>query len=248
MSRSLGNPVAGAPGSVVRAFLERRFYFAMSLMMAVVVAYGFHFTVDANLLHPAIPRPAILWVHAGTFVAWLGLFIVQTGLVSTRNVALHKRVGLFGIALGAAVFVVGVSATLAMIRFHAAHPDPNGPPPAFAIVPFSEMALFAGLFGTAVAMRRTNREAHRRLMFMATCVLTSAAWGRLPQMPDGFSDLGVDFLILLGVTRDLVVMRRVHPAYLYALPPVVAVQIAAMTIYFTHPAWWLAVVGAIAHG
>jgi hypothetical protein len=229
-------------------FLERRFYFAMSLLMAVVVAYGFHFTVEASLLHPAIPRPTMLWVHAGTFVAWLALFTTQTGLVSTRNVALHKRLGLFGIALGAAVFVVGTVTTVVMIRFHAAHPEPHSLPPSFASIPFDEMALFAGLFGTAVALRRTNREAHRRLMFMATCVLTSAAWGRFPQIPPWGGDLGVDFLILLGVTRDLFAMRRVHSTYLYGLPAIAAMQAVAATLFLVHPDWWLDTVMAIARG
>lgn len=248
MSQSVGT--AGPATGALRTFLERRFYFAMSLLIAVVVAYGFHFTVDANLLHPAIPRPVILWVHAGTFVTWLGLFIAQTGLVSTRNVAFHKRLGLFGIAFGAAVFVVGISTTVAMIRFHAAHPNPNGNSPAFAIIPFNDMFVFAGVFGAGIAARWKDREAHRRLMLMATCVLTAAGWGRFPTyiVPDNMFYAGVDALILLAMARDYVVMRRVHPIYLYTLPAIVAAQVAAMTIMATQPAWWMAVVGAIARG
>jgi hypothetical protein len=249
MSQFVGQPIGGTTAAAaVRSFLQRRFYFFMSLVMALVVAYGFHFTIGANLFHPAIRPPAILWVHAATFVTWLGLFIVQTGLVTTRNVNLHKRLGLAGVALGAAVFAVGIATTIAMIRFHAAHPAPGGNGPAFAIVPFNDMLVFAALFGTAVALRLKDREAHRRLMLMATCVLTAAGWGRFPSflVPDGWFYAGVDFLILLGVTRDLVVIRRVHPVYLYAAPAIVAGQLAAVTIFTTEPAWWMAVVKAIA--
>jgi hypothetical protein len=244
MSQSVGRPISGPVA--VRSFLQRRFYFFMSLVMALVVAYGFHFTIGTNLFHPAIRPPAILWVHAATFATWLGLFIVQTGLVTTRNVALHKRLGLAGIALGAAVFIVGVSTTVAMMRFHAAHPGPNVTPLAFAIIPFNDMLAFAALLGTAVALRVKDREAHRRLMLMATCVLTAAGWGRFPFIPGTWFYAGVDFLILLGVTRDLVVMRRVHPIYLYALPAIIAGQLAAVTIFTTEPAWWMVVVRAIA--
>ena len=246
MSQFVGQPVGAT--AAARSFLQRRFYFAMSLVVALVVAYGFHFTIGANLFRPAIRPPAILWVHAAIFMTWLGLFIVQTGLVTTRNVDLHKRLGLAGIALGAAVFAVGIATIVAMTRFHAAHPAPGGNGPAFAIIPFNDMLAFAALFGTAVALRRSDREAHRRLMLMATCALTAAGWGRFPTflIPDGWFYAGVDLLVIIGMARDLVVMRRVHPVYLYALPAMIAGQIAAVTIMTTQPAWWMAVVKAIA--
>ena len=234
----------------LRSLLERRFYFFMSLFAALVVAYGFHFTVDAGLIHPAIRPPAILWVHAATNVSWLMLFIAQTGLVTTRNVALHKRVGVAGIALGVMVFVVGVSTTAAMIRFHAAHPAPPGAgaPPSFAIIPFEDMATFAGLFATAVALRRRDRESHRRLMLMATCALTGAGWGRFPTylVPDNWFYVPADLMVVMGMARDYLVMRRVHPAYLYGLPAMIAMQAASMAIMLTAPAWWMNIVRAIA--
>jgi hypothetical protein len=31
--------------------LDRYFYFFMSLLIAAIIVYGFHFTVDANLFH-----------------------------------------------------------------------------------------------------------------------------------------------------------------------------------------------------
>lgn len=246
MSQSIGRPFGRPASAVVTAFLQRRFYFAMALVVALVVAYGFHFTIGANLFHPAIRPPAILWMHAATFVTWLGLFIAQTGLVTTRNVELHKRLGLFGVAFGAVVVIIGVSTAIAMTRFHAAHPVPNATPLAFVIIPFNDMVAFAALFGTAVALRRSDREAHRRLMLMATCALTAAGWGRFPIIPGNWFYAGVDLLVLMGIARDLIVMRRVHPAYLYGLPAMIAGQVAAVTIFTTQPAWWMSIVQAIA--
>ena len=43
--------------------LCRYFYFAMSLLLAAIVVDGFS-DVNANLFHPAVPRPFILWIHA----------------------------------------------------------------------------------------------------------------------------------------------------------------------------------------
>jgi hypothetical protein len=39
----------------------------MALLIPAVVVYGFSFTVDKNLIHPAIPSPPILYVHAAVF-------------------------------------------------------------------------------------------------------------------------------------------------------------------------------------
>jgi len=52
-------------------------------------------------------------------------------------------------------------------------------------------------------------------------------------MPLEWSPAGVAFLILLGAVRDLIVNRRVHKVYLYALPLDIAIQIFAMQTY-TH--------------
>ena len=49
-------PVFGRNGLV-----DKYFYFSMSLLIAAIVAWGFSYTVSANLFHPAIPRPVILY-------------------------------------------------------------------------------------------------------------------------------------------------------------------------------------------
>src|SRR5436305_1841871 len=84
------------------------FYFGMSWLILVVVAFGFSPTVDRNLLHPAIPRPGILYVHATVFTGWLFFFILQSALVRTRNVRVHRSVGWFGMVLGGAMPFLGV--------------------------------------------------------------------------------------------------------------------------------------------
>lgn len=231
----------------MRPLLERNFYFTMALMMVAAVVYGFSHTVEANLLRPAIARPPILYLHVLTFVAWLGLFTAQSALVRSRRIRLHKQLGLFGAGLGAAVFAIGIATSLVMTRFHALNVVPGAPPPAFLIVPLNDMVAFAGTFGAAILLRR-KPEYHRRLMLMATAALTAAGWGRFPEIPAAMFYLGVDGLILLGVARDLIVIRSVHSAYLYALPAMIAGQIVAMTIVIRQPAWWLSIVHAIGSG
>src|SRR6185312_4513599 len=85
-------------------FLEKYFYFSMSLLVAAVVVYGFSHTVDRRLLHATPSPPWILWAH---------------GIVMT---------GWFGAGLGALIPVLGISTAVIMDRFffyrlHAPHPQ-----------------------------------------------------------------------------------------------------------------------------
>jgi hypothetical protein len=43
------------------------FYFAMSLLFAAIVVWGFSQSINQNLFHPALPRPFLLWIHAAAF-------------------------------------------------------------------------------------------------------------------------------------------------------------------------------------
>ncbi len=52
----------------------RYFYFIMSLVIAGVVIYGFSHTINENLIHPAYPRPLILYFHAVIFTSWVVLY------------------------------------------------------------------------------------------------------------------------------------------------------------------------------
>ena len=70
---------------------ERYFYFTMSLVIAVVVIYGFSHTINENLFHPAYPRPFVLYLHAAIFTGWVVLLITQSALIRTRNLRLHRN-------------------------------------------------------------------------------------------------------------------------------------------------------------
>ena len=151
----------------------------MSLLIAAIVVYGFSHTVDKNLIHPAVPPPFLLNVHAAVFSTWLVFFILQTALVRTRQVRWHRRVGWFGAALGVAIAVLGTSTAITMARFntlqlHASHEDSN------LMIPLFDMLCFTPTFALAIYWRK-QAELHRRLMFIATCALTPAALDVFPR-------------------------------------------------------------------
>jgi hypothetical protein len=232
------------PTGRVKLF-QNYFYFSMSLLIAAAVVYGFSHTVNENLIHPTPARPFILYLHAVVFTGWLLFFILQSALVRTHNVRLHRQLGWFGAGLGAAIPIVGVATAVTMTRFNIAHQRfPDGD--AFMLVPLWDVTAFIVPFALAIYWR-TKPEFHRRLMLVATCALTAAAFGRFPQaiMPEHFFYAGVDILIFLGVVRDLVVNRRIHAVYLYALPAFILGQIFVVYTYTHTSAWWMTTSHAI---
>jgi hypothetical protein len=221
------------------------FYFAMSFVIAAPVLYGFSRTMGERLIHPKTAPPSILYVHGIVFFGWLTFFLFQSALIRTHNVRLHRLTGWFGVALGVAIPVLGISTAITMnrIKVIALHqPDAAS----FMLVPFLDIACFTTTFALAIYWRK-KPEYHRRLILIASCALTAAGWGRFPSyiLPDPVFYAGVDFLILLGVVRDLIVNRRVHVVYQYALPAFIVAQTFVMYTVITNQPFWLKIANAI---
>ncbi len=220
-------------------FLSEYFYFAMSLLVAAVVIYGFSHTVNGNLIHATPPRPWILWVHGAIFSGWLAFFIFQSALVRTGRVKLHRLAGWFGVGLGALIPVLGISTAIIMTRFQMLQLHAVSDAVTDLIDPFFDMAAFTIAFSLAIYWRKAP-EFHRRLLLLATCSLTTAAFSRfppdlLPVLPNMLEFIwfyiGVDTLILLGVAHDLIVTRRIHRVYLYGLPAFIIYQTIVVYMY-----------------
>ena len=225
--------------------VDKYFYFAMSLLAVMLVVWGFGSTVNGNLLHADVPRPSILWVHAAAFSTWVLFFVLQSALVRTHNVRVHRSLGWFGAALGAFMIPLGYTTAVVMARFKT-HQLHQADAALFLSVPFLDITCFATFFTLAVYWRK-KPELHRRFIFIATSVLLAAAFGRLPYLRESsFFYAGVDAVILLGVVRDLLVNRRVHTIYRIALPVLIVLQTCAAYLAFGAPAWWARLAHAIA--
>ena len=225
-------PIAGRNGLV-----DKYFYFAMSLLFATIVVVGFKQTVDVNLFHAAPPRPTLLWIHGAAFSAWVLFYIFQSALVRTHNVKTHRFMGWFGVGLAAAMVALGCVIAVIMGRFDAV--VLHQPAPAFLSVPFFDMLVFGSCVALAIKWRK-KPELHRRLLFLATCALLDAPFGRFLFLFNNnlFYPL-LDLVILLGVGRDLFVDRRVHTVYRYALPLLIVGQCLTVYLYVGAPSWWL---------
>ena len=204
------------------------FYFSMSLLILLIVVYGFSQRAEMQMIHPSHPKPLVMWIHAVVFSAWVLFYISQSALVRARNVRLHRTMGWFGVALGATLPILGAITLVVMRRFDLQYSDLRMIAPDITLG-LMDLASFTVPFVLAIYWR-TKPELHRRLMLVATCTLTAAAFVRFPAFfhPWPWYHLGVDLLIALAMLRDLVVQRRIHPVYLWSLPLLFVAQVWAI--------------------
>jgi hypothetical protein len=191
---------------------------------------------------------AIVHVHAVSYVAWLALLTTQMSLIRSDRVALHMRLGVLALVMIPWMTVVGPWAFLVMGNLEYGTPDGDAP---FLILPVLSVVSFAIIASTGLALR-ANAAAHKRLMLIATIVLSDAGFSRWigpylgPFVAKVFGRGFLSFylphfigaLLLMGaiLVYDLVSRRRLHPAVVSAVVLAVGIQVATTVIY-SLPAW-----------
>lgn len=117
------------------------------------------------------PLPVYLVVHGLVMTGWYLLFLTQATLVSSRRMAVHRRLGVAGVVLAAAVVVTGAMVHLRLIpRMHAlgriASPEDVAFATGFVLQGLASLLPFVVLV-TWAALGRRRPELHKRLMFWA---------------------------------------------------------------------------------
>jgi hypothetical protein len=226
-----------------RGARDRVFYGGMAVVMALTVFAGFAstyylrlFTGGPTATLTGGPFTRLVHTHAVLFTAWVAFFIVQTALVASRRVAVHRRLGLAGAVLAAAMVVVGFSLAVASAARGAA--PPGADPLAFLAVPVFDMILFTTFVSLALARRR-DKEAHKRLMLLAYVSLITAAIARIPGIlplgPPVFFGLTLLFVVAAFV-YDFLSRGRIHRVYLWG-GALIVVSVPARLFLSTTQAW-----------
>jgi fumarate reductase subunit C len=240
MSGVTTTAVRGGIGTNERALrhYEHAFFSGMSILIAAIVFVGFARTYFLRgVFHPR-PLPSwIIHVHAAVFTCWVVLLVIQTSLVASHRVKIHRRLGILGFLLAPLVLLLGVvAATDTLTRSAAA---PGFDPRSFYAIPLSEIAGFAVPALCALCMRRDSA-VHKRLILIATIAMTTAAFGRwpvhlllhkpLPAMLAAFS------LFLVLALYDLVSNGKIHRATLAGSVYVIAIELLSFPV--GHTAAW----------
>jgi hypothetical protein len=225
------------------------------MITAIVVAgfsRSFYGTFVAGATHPWIVH-----VHAAVYVGWLTLLMTQSILAARGQIALHKRLGTFGIAYGVLVFALGVVVSFAMpvINVHTGV-WPMERAETFLAAPLGDMVLFGGFFGAAITYRR-QPAIHKRLIVLAAVAVMFAAVGRAltaagallddPSAAAFLGSRGVSLAlwyspVFVAIAHDLLKHRRVHPVYWLG---VVAMAVAFLRVPYSRTEEWRSIARAL---
>jgi uncharacterized membrane protein YozB (DUF420 family) len=234
---------------------DRTFHLVMLLIVWTAIVSGFAYHNVTKLMAGQLTYPWIVHVHGVVFVGWLLLLTAQVLFVRRGQVALHRRIGMFGAGLAAVMVPLGVATgiTTEQLKFGTPASDPK-----FLSVMFADMLVVGGLIGAGIVLRG-NPMAHKRLMLVASLVMTDAGFGRWlsPQIVrwtgvknfwdiQTFADGGwlfIRFQLLPAYTLiatvgvyDLITRKRLHPAYCWAVAFSLPVHMLAGWLYF-QPFW-----------
>ncbi len=218
----------------------RYFFVFLALLGILIAAIAFL----PGLLKFAAGTFPIAWAlnfHGALMGTWLALFFAQGILASTGRLALHRKLGTFGIVLG---FPVWASMVLVELRRKVVHPlDPD----------FSEMydwdlpgiyvyTTFLVFLVGAIYQRRRWPAWHKRFMAFATFVAVQAAEQRnlwLPRFAPGYwtDAIYLDICLLVPlIAYDYCSDKRVHPATISASCVLLGAQGVLLAVW-GHPGW-----------
>ena len=208
---TVSQPQSLPPSQLPGRRYDRYFFAAITVALLVTAFAGFARTYYlAGLSAAKLPAP-IVHVHAVLQSAWMLLLLVQMLLVSANRVPLHRKLGIAGFLLIAAMVPVAVMVVANQLHRFASQGDAAL---SFSLIPAWEVSNFAVLAGLALALRRYP-VAHKRLIILATVAMMPAAVSRIPvPLIRQWTPWEVIAFIVAIAAYDIWSMRRIHAATL----------------------------------
>jgi hypothetical protein len=201
--------------------LHISFFLWMTIAMGAVIFIGFGISYLQPLATGSLaPFAPIVHVHGIFYFAWMLLLMVQPLMIRQKNVALHRSIGLFGIAIGTGVIILGSIVTIVFTKRLVADSDPT----IYGLMYISLLAVlgFGTLFFLAIKNIRDGAS-HKRYILLATNVLVMGGINRiLATFGFGFDAefvylpryLLVDLFVLAMLVYDWRTMGKLHKATL----------------------------------
>lgn len=230
------------------------FFFWVSVAFVTIAFTGFARTYLIPVATNTFEGPALVHAHGALFFAWTLLLVVQTRLVARRRVDLHRVLGIAGASLAAGMVLTAVGLVARGLNSPAVAANPSIA--GLAVLPLSQMALFAGFLAAAVVNVR-RPEVHKRCMLLATVNLLAAPIARIlgtvqilaTGVPEGVgidsitaADIGtrltaalggmvaIDLIVLVAILYDRRTLGRVQRVYVIGIVAMLLTQVLRMPL------------------
>jgi hypothetical protein len=215
---------------------ERLFFLVMALAIAAAIVGGFGIRLILGVTTFAA-EPWWVHVHAVSFMAWTGFYLLQNALVVRGDFRRHRQLGRIGAVFAIWVCFVGYALTAQTLAL--GRSPPFFEPGYFLAQNWLFVTFFAALTYGAIALR-DRPDWHRRLMLCATVVVGVPGFARwiilLAPPPDALKHLvTIAVFFVPAVLFDLVTRGRVHPAYLVGGGAILFLELAAIRLLAGFP-------------
>ena len=190
-------------------------WLAGSIVVLVFVGFARTYYLHSLFGMPALTR--FLHFHGAVMTGWIVLFAVQTFLITSSRIPIHRILGTLGAGLAVLVVLMGTMATLVAARREVrAHSESVSSVLTVLALELTQMALFASLVGSGIGLR--NRPGyHKRLMLLGTfCMLPNPIVRLFVWMGFGSNIMILTLWALLVaavVVLDSIRSARLHPAF-----------------------------------
>ena len=202
------------------------YFIAAAVALLAIVIAGFSRTFFGRAFFDVPPIPWYLIAHGFVLVSWFVLVVVQTSLVAAHRPDLHRRLGVLGGFVAAAVVVV---ALVAIVRYPASVSTHGSTFDGASLDPLlvrtilwtdlAALATFVICVAAALYWRRRS-DVHKRLMLLASNAIVGPAVGRIAPLfalagAPQWTTSSVSLLLFVGpplslVVYDVVTRRRPH--------------------------------------
>ncbi len=234
---------------------DRNFYLLLLIACWAAIASGFGYEMVQMSSQGKLHFPLIVHIHAIVYVGWLVLFTVQILLVRSKNLALHKKLGLLSLGFIPVMLILGLLTVIIVQKQQYGTPDGDLH---FICVQFGNLLMFCCFAGIGIYLRK-NYVVHKRLMLLATVVFTEPGFARwfavkiaplfgdffwnYKNVSDGYwrfwgYDVLPTFILVLSIgVYDLITRKQLNKAYVRALLFYVLVTSLEGVLYYSD-AWF----------
>jgi hypothetical protein len=218
-----------------------RYFFVLLALFGIFMASIVFVPKLLKVAAGTAPFAWVLNIHGALMGTWLALFLAQAILASTGRLALHRKLGTFGVVLG---FLVWASMVLVELRRKVVYPLDPALSDAYdwdlpGIYVYTMFLIF--LIG-AIYQRRRRPAWHKRFMLFATFVALQAAEQRivwLPRFAPGYwtDVIYLDVCLLLPlIAYDYFSAKRLHAATIAASCMLLGAQ-GVVLLVWENPGW-----------